>query len=255
MKPLLLLPGILFGIALTLGTAQAQAEDEADQVPASELKPRYLDLRVAPRITGDIAAGKAKAQVCSVCHGDDGYTATAPSFPNIGGQHADFAYWQLVELKRGRHPSPMTPLVSTLSDQDMRDMAVYYASLPAPAAAAAPAETADEPLDTALVERGHVLYLQGDTEKGIPPCQGCHGSDARGMPGADSPNRNGHTPYASFPSLRGQHAVYLQSKLAEYHNSDLRDSTSDFIMGAVGKRLDAESIQAVSAWLSTLPHD
>ncbi len=259
-RPALLLAALagagLFGMAapgqpgLAHAAPQAATGASGDEAPAPVLEPRYLDLRTAPRIAGNVAAGREKAEVCSACHGNDG-VGTAPPFPNIGGQHADFLYWQLVELKRGRHPSPMTPLVATLDDQDMRDMAAYYASLPP---RAAPADDT-EPVDAALLERGRALYLHGDPAKGIPPCQGCHGSDARGMPGAGVADRNGHTPFATFPALRGQQALYLQGKLGEYRNGDLQDSTSDFIMSGVGKRLDEDGIQAVSAWLSSLRED
>lgn len=246
-----LLPLVLAGGLAGLAPVASGADGDA---PAATLHPRYLDLRAVPRISGDAAAGKRKSQVCGACHGDDG-GGTAPPFPNIGGQRADFAYWQLVELKRGRHLSPMTPLVSTLDDQDMRDLAAYYASLPLPAARAGTGDTPAEPVDAALLEHGRALYLHGDAAKGIPPCQGCHGADARGMRDADVADRNGRTPYATFPVLRGQQAAYLQSKLAEYHEGDLHDSTSDFIMGGIGRRLDADSIQAVSSWLSGLGED
>ncbi|KQN98233.1 MULTISPECIES: c-type cytochrome [Stenotrophomonas] len=251
MKGSTLLLLVLAGSLLGLAHAASGADDET---PAPALHPRYLDLRAAPRIAGNAAAGKEKSQVCSACHGDDG-GGTAPPFPNLGGQRADFFYWQLVELKRGRHPSPMTPLVSTLDDQDMRDLAAYYASLPLHPARADAGDTPAEPADAALLERGRDLYLHGDGAKGIPPCQGCHGPDARGMRDADVADRNGRTPYATFPVLRGQQATYLQNKLAEYRDGDLQDSTSDFIMSGVGKRLDEDSIQAVSAWLSSLRED
>ncbi|HBN53477.1 MAG TPA: cytochrome c4 [Stenotrophomonas sp.] len=249
-RPALLLFLVAGGL---LGLAHA-ANGADDDAPAPPLHPRYLDLRTAPRIAGDAAAGKEKSLVCSACHGEDG-GGTAPPFPNIGGQRADFFYWQLVELKRGRHPSPMTPLVSTLDDQDMRDLAAYYASLPLHPAAAGASDDAAGTMDAALLEKGRDLYLHGDPAKGIPPCQGCHGPDARGMPGADVADRNGRTPYAAFPVLRGQQAAYLQTKLGEYRAGDLHDSTGDFIMSGVGKRLDEDSIQAVSAWLSSLRED
>jgi len=249
-RPALLLLALAGGL---LGLAHAASGADED-TPAPALQPRYLDLRAAPRIAGDAAAGKEKSLVCSACHGEDG-GGTAPPFPNIGGQRADFFYWQLVELKRGRHPSPMTPLVSTLDDQDMRDLAAYYASLPLHPAAAGAGDDAAGTMDAALLEKGRDLYLHGDPAKGIPPCQGCHGPDARGMPGADVADRNGRTPYAAFPVLRGQQAAYLQTKLGEYRAGDLHDSTGDFIMSGVGKRLDEDSIQAVSSWLSSLRED
>jgi len=249
-RPALLLLALAGGL---LGLAHA-ANGADEDTPAPALQPRYLDLRAAPRIAGDAAAGKEKSQVCSACHGEGG-GGTAPPFPNLGGQRADFLYWQLVEFKRGRHPSPMTPLVSTLYDQDMRDLAAYYASLPPHAASAAAGDAPAEAVDAALLDRGRGLYLHGDAARGIPPCQGCHGPDARGMRDADVADRNGRTPYAAFPVLRGQQAAYLQGKLAEYRNGDLQDSTGDFIMSGVGQRLDEDSIQAVSAWLSSLRED
>lgn len=257
-RPVLLLfvlcGGALLGLSSPGLSGLAHAAGADDDTPVPALHPRYLDLRTAPRIAGDAAAGKEKSLVCSACHGEDG-GGTAPPFPNIGGQRADFFYWQLVELKRGRHPSPMTPLVSTLDDQDMRDLAAYYASLPLHPAAAGASDDAAGTMDAALLEKGRGLYLHGDPAKGIPPCQGCHGPDARGMPGADVADRNGRTPYASFPVLRGQQAAYLQTKLGEYRAGDLHDSTGDFIMSGVGKRLDEDSIQAVSTWLSSLRED
>src|SRR5690606_38235852 len=118
-----------------------------------------------------------KAEVCTACHGPQG-VSIAPAFPNLAGQRADFMYWQLVEIKRNPD-SPMSPLVADLSDEDMRDLAAYYASL-SPTPAAPDADGTEAPADPALLRQGEQLYLAGDPAKGIPPCQGCHGTDARG---------------------------------------------------------------------------
>src|SRR3546814_11002753 len=100
--------------------------------------------------------------------------SSGPTFPNLAGESADFFYWQMVEFKRNPD-SPMSPLVAELSDQDMLDLAAYYSGLAPP-----PADPAAEPapVDTTLARRGEQPYMMGDTAKGIPPSQGCHGVDA-----------------------------------------------------------------------------
>ena len=232
----------------------ANTQPPAQEAPVAEApKPptRYSDLRRAQPIVGDAVAGRAKSELCAACHGPQGI-AIAPNFPNLAGQRADFLYWQLVEFKRGTlTESPMTPLVADLSDDDMRNLAAYYASLK-PMTAAAP-EAGAVPVDATQAQRGEQLFLSGDPSKGIPPCQGCHGPDANGHVDALQADRNGHTPYAAFPRLRGQQAIYLQTKLAEYRDGKMHDATTDFMMRGIGERLDDDSIQALSAWLSSLP--
>jgi len=230
-----------------------QSQEEAAAAPAEETSTTktdsgYVDLRRARPIAGNAAAGQAKSEVCVACHGPQGISI-APAFPNLAGQRADFMYWQLVEFKRNPD-SPMSPLVADLSDEDMRDLAAYYAGLvPTPA----DADAEETPPDPALLQRGEQLYLTGDPARGIPPCQGCHGTDARGHADALRTDGSGHAPYAAWPALRGQQAMYLQTKLAEYRDGRMDDSTTDFVMTGIGRRLDDDSIEALSAWLSSLP--
>ncbi len=230
-----------------------------EPTPATAHPGDYSDLRRISPVQGNAAAGQAKSELCAACHSSTGISVI-PIYPNLAGQSATYLYWELMQFKRGRLPdSPMTALVSDLSDQDMRDFATYYASLD-PAAAAAAAEPveaqtdADATADSQRLQRGEQLYLSGDPGKGIPACQGCHGADARGHPDALKPDRNGHTPYAAYPALRGQQVAYLQTRLGEYHARTLHDSTTDFVMQGVAQRLDEDSIQSLSEWLSSLPH-
>ncbi len=225
-------------------TAEPDATAAAEEAPAA--KPPFLDLRRVGPITGDAAAGKGKAELCAACHGANG-VGIAPTFPNLAGQRIDFLYWQLVEFKSGALPnSPMTPLTADLTEQDMRDLAAYYAGMPH---AGAPASE-DAPADPAQLAAGERLYRNGDPAKGIPPCAGCHGVDGSGFPDALQPDRSGHVPFASFPALRGQQALYLQTKLAEYQSGALQGSSTDRVMTEVARQLDADSIQAISGWLS-----
>ncbi len=77
---------------------------------------------------GNALAGKEKSQACVACHGETGMSA-APTFPNIAGQYEDYLYVSLKSYKNGeRNNAIMSGIVATLSDQDMKDLAAYYAS-------------------------------------------------------------------------------------------------------------------------------
>jgi cytochrome c553 len=194
----------------------------------------YIDQRGAAPIRGDASAGAAKAAVCVACHGPNG-NAIVPAFPRLAGQRADYLYWELAKFKRGTRPqSPMTAQAATLSDEDMRNLAAYF-STQAPSDAGAHA---------ARTDRGEALFHSGDPARGTPPCQGCHGADANGVAGVA---------YATWPSLRGQHADYVAQRLKDYRDAKLADSSNDFIMRGVAHTLDDESIAALAAWLGSLP--
>ena len=189
---------------------------------------------------GNADAAKAKAgTLCGICHGGDG-VAAVPMFPNLAGQKADYLYHQLLRFKSGvLTESPMTALTTSLSDDDMRNLSVYYAAL-APAATAAPIA------DRAQFDRGATLYREGDVEKGIPPCQGCHGTGAQGIAA-------GNAVRLAYPNLRYQHATYLVTRLGEYRSRKLNQTSNDLVMQAVASRLDDEDIAALAAWIASAP--
>lgn len=77
---------------------------------------------------GDPAAGKGKAQVCAACHGPDGRSVD-PSYPNLAGQHESYLVKALADYRAGRRVNAiMAPMASNLSDQDIEDLAAWYAS-------------------------------------------------------------------------------------------------------------------------------
>jgi cytochrome c553 len=209
---------------------------------AGAAESRYTDLRRIEPIHGDAAAGARKAAVCHACHGVG--ASVAPMFPRLAGQRPDYLYHRLLSFKSAdaKDPyyaqSPMTSQVASLSDTDMRDLAAYFAAQTPtdPSPAAAPA---------AIAGKGEALYLEGDPARGSPPCQGCHGSAAAGTPTVAGQ-------YAAYPSLRGQYSMYLVARLTSFHNNLPHDTTNDFIMGAVARTLDTDSIDAIAAWLSSL---
>ncbi len=77
---------------------------------------------------GDAAAGKAKAAVCGACHGPDGNSVN-PLWPKLAGQHAAYMVKQMKAFKSGARKDPLMGAQATaLSDQDIDNLAAFYAS-------------------------------------------------------------------------------------------------------------------------------
>ena len=86
-------------------------------------------LMSVPAIAADIAAGKAKAVTCSACHGAAGVSAV-PMFPNLAGQKELYIVKQLKDFKSGaRKDATMNGMAASLSEEDMANVAAYFASL------------------------------------------------------------------------------------------------------------------------------
>jgi cytochrome c553 len=193
-----------------------------------------IDLRRIDAVVGNPAAGKTKAGACMGCHGRAGI-AQVPTFPNLAGQHVEYLYWALIEFQReARADSPMTAQVAKLNRADLRDLAAWFAALPA--AKPGVASTADT--------RGATLFHDGDPVLGIPPCQGCHGANADGHPLAATQAR-----YRTYPILRGQHADYLIQRLDDFRAGKHALSSNDHIMTPIAQSLDDASIHDLATWL------
>ena len=219
--------------------AQAQAETAPAAAPAAASSAAFLDLRGQAPIQGDAAAGAGKATVCMACHGPQGI-AVAPNFPNLAGQSATYLYVQLKQFHDGQRTDPvMSGQAAPLSDTDMRNLASHFASL-----APKPAGAADNSA------RGAQLFLTGNPDRGIPPCQGCHGSDALGP--RVQPTRSPHPPWSTIPRLRGQSAIYLTKRLTDFRNGVHPGSSNSRIMEGVARTLDDSDVQALAAYLSSL---
>ena len=83
----------------------------------------------APAFAGDAAAGKSKSGMCAACHGPAGISAI-PMYPNLAGQKEAYLAKQLKDFKSGARKDPvMAPMAMALSDEDVANIAAYYASL------------------------------------------------------------------------------------------------------------------------------
>jgi cytochrome c553 len=115
----------------------------------------------------DIAAGKATAEGCVGCHGENGVSQT-PLTPSLAGEPDDFIQWQLVYFRGGsRKNEVMESIAQALTNEQIRNLGAYYASLTPPRPQ--PLSAAD-----ALVQTGAKLAAQHR-------CQSCHGAGYAGV--------------------------------------------------------------------------
>lgn len=78
---------------------------------------------------GDPVAGKAKSAICAACHGANGISAN-PFWPNLKGQKEQYLIKQMREFRGGQRIDPlMSPMVKSLSDADIENLAAYFSSL------------------------------------------------------------------------------------------------------------------------------
>lgn len=191
---------------------------------------------------GDAAAGKAKAVVCGACHSADGNSAIA-MYPKLAGQNERYLLKQMKDIKSGdiskggRSIPMMTGQLDNLSEQDMADIAAYFASQKITLGAA----------KKKLLALGEQVYRFGVVERGIPACTACH-----------SPTGKGNTA-AGFPALGGQHADYISSQLKEFRlaaeNPDKgrhNDTELPAVMRQISFKLSDKEIEAVSSYISGL---
>ena len=178
---------------------------------------------------GNASAGKAKSQACAACHGADGNSMSA-DFPKIAGQHEEYLYKQLKQFKSGeRENAIMAGQVAGLSDQDMQDLAAYYASQTIQGG------TADE----TQVELGETIYRGGNTASGVSACMACHGPNGAGNPAA------------KFPALAGQHAAYTAAQLRAFRAGERANDAGNMMRNVAAKMTDAE-IDAVAEYIAGL---
>ena len=179
---------------------------------------------------GDAEAGKGKTVACGACHGADG-NSLVPSFPKLAGQHAGYLLKQMQDIKSGARPVPtMAGQLDAMSDQDLADIAAYFASQ-------TPTRGATKEV---LVELGERVWRAGVREKGIAACAACH-----------SPTGAGNGP-AKYPALSGQHADYIAAALRAFRNDERTNDGDTRIMRDVAARLSDKELEAVSSYASGL---
>jgi cytochrome c553 len=192
-------------------------------------------LAAEPPFKGDAAKAQALVnQVCAACHAADGNSQIAVN-PKLAGQIPEYLHKQLTNFKAAagkkaeRENPVMAGMVTSLSPEDMRNLATYFAGQ---AAKPGTAKSKD------LVALGQKIYRGGVASKGVAACAACHGPSGAGMP-------------AQYPRLSGQHAEYVEAQLKAFRSGE-RANDPGSMMRAVAEKLSDREIQGVSDYIAGL---
>lgn len=208
--------------AVGLPTRDVQSGAAVTGKPASEVAWTAATRQLLA--SGNASHGAVLAAAsCNACHGQAGVSDDA-IFPNLAGQSAASIYKQLQDFKSGmRAAAVMGPYAAPLSDDDMRDLAAHYASLPH-----AVARTPDTPRPGDATLR---LIEFGDPMRGIVACAACHGP-------------LGFTTAA--PPLHGQQRAYLEAQLQALAGGRRHNDISAQ-MRSIARSLTPQEINSLAA--------
>jgi cytochrome c553 len=172
-----------------------------------------------------IGRGATLAQRCAICHGPQGVSDA--NSPNLAGQFAAVTYKELNDFKTGARVNVvMSPFAATMSNQDMLDVAAYYAYLP---------RVPSNKFDPRLTAPAIVTI--GAPMRNIAPCGACHG---------DIDNK------AGSPWLGGQSAVYIKAQLQAFASGTRRNDIHQQ-MRNIARQMTAEEIDQVAAYYEAQP--
>lgn len=189
--------------------------------------------KAAPK--GDPARGEPIAStVCGACHGPDGNSPAAAN-PKLAGQHPEYLFKQMKNFKAADGQQPervnaiMNGMIAAYDENQMRDLAAYFASKTQSGESAKNRET---------IEAGQKLYRAGDMSKGLPACAACHGPAGAGMP-------------VQYPRIAGQFAEYTEAQLKAFRDGGRANDPNRMMRMVALKMTDAE-IKAVADYIAGL---
>ena len=181
----------------------------------------------APAFKPDLAKGQQLAVTCLACHTADG-SRGAPANPILQGQHPEYLVKQLIEFKSGKRKNAiMAGMAAALSEEDMKHIAAFYASKPAPKGFAGNKDT---------VALGESIWRGGIASKGVPACAACHGPAGSGMP-------------AQYPRIAGQHVAYTEAQMNAFR---LGERGNNAQMITIAGKMTEREIKAVSDFAAGL---
>jgi cytochrome c553 len=194
--------------------------------PAHHLSQAVLSPATLVRPQQDaIGRGATLAQRCAICHGPSGISRA--DSPNLAGQYASVIYKQLLDFRSGaRSNAIMSPFAISLTDQDVSDLAAYYAFLPR-LPAFHPVEQVPKPR----------IVIYGAPLRGIAPCGSCHGS---------LDNKVGS------PWLEGQPEAYMKAQLRAFAAA-VRTNDISQQMRNIARAMTPEEIDEAAAYYASQP--
>lgn len=186
--------------------------------------PEAIKARSGP---GNATAGRDKSQLCQGCHGEFG-NSTEPLVPKLAGQYGKYIAKELRNYQAGvRTHQIMNAMAGTISDDDLADIAAYFASQPKMKGSGPENEL------------GKKLFTKGDINRKMIACINCHGVHGKGL----TPNTS------MFPVLGGQQKEYLRKQLHNFQDVD-RTNSPNAIMNKVTNKLTNDEIDAIAEYLS-----
>ena len=215
---------VITGMVLLVPVVNAEPSSAvAFDVPTINL------LKSADPSNGQALAKKSK---CARCHGDEGISDD-PDDINIAGMSSSYIYKQLKDYQdKKRDDRDMYKRVKDLSDNEMADLAAWYASL-------------EQPMpnpDRVLTPEVRELIVRGDPERLIKACGSCHGRDGRGG-------------QFDHPMLAGQNKTYLIDSMIAFKDED---RTNDIYsrMRDISRELTEAEIEALAEYYAAyLPEE
>lgn len=180
--------------------------------------------------------GLPPQELCGLCHGLNGISATA-KFPKLAGQKAAYIELQLRDFltrRRTNDGGQMASIVTEIRPDQFPAAARYFARLKPP-----PPQGIDEsnlPADARKIAAS--IYANGKPETGLPACKSCHGNGEQSLPAA--------------PHLTAQHAGYLKKQLGDFR-SGARSNDSSATMRQIAAKLSQTEVQALAAYLASQP--
>ena len=223
----------LLTITLLFSGRDSSAQKEAENPEPSVRIPSNVawtgeTLAIISR--GDAFHGLLLARRCNHCHGEAGFSAV-PAFPNLAGEDR-LSFWkQMQDFRSGKRTSPvMQSIAEGFSALDSADLAAYYAMLPTASDAQDNRAFPQAMQDPSRASMAIRLIVFGDGQRGIPPCQSCHGpvSYVQGS-----------------PPLATQNGNYLEQQLENFSNGN-RANDINVRMRSIARQLAAEEKTALS---------
>lgn len=177
---------------------------------------------------------KADSERCIECHGVDGHGAGHPTgseakFPKLAGQQVAYMQKQIRDFRTGvRKHDQMQIMARSVSDEDVRDIAAYFASQRPMKGEGGTAHA-----------RGLSLYTHADPARHRPvPCVACHGVGGKGS-----------LAQPEVPVIGGQEWRYLDQQLRNWRSGE-RHNSPQHIMNQVTRDLSDTEIEALAHYLS-----
>ncbi len=185
---------------------------------------------------GDAAKGQeVAAGICAGCHNPDG-NSIIPANPILAGQHVEYIIKQLMDFKSGEGESPnresaiMGPMVASLTQQDIENLAAFYAKQK-------PESAGNVTDNESYLEMGKRLYHGGNIDNGVPACASCHGPSGAGIP-------------PHYPAVAGQHAEYTFIQLNLFNEGKRINDKG--VMQKVVTRMNGEEERAVAEYIQSM---